>query len=494
MAGAGRGAAPVDLLLRDGRIAAIGPGLAAHDAAAGAQRVALDGRTVLRGLRDAHVHMAQWALTRRRLDLSGARSAAEAVALVTARLRDAPPPPGGVLVGTGFRDALWPDVPTAALLDAGARAAGPDGAPVVLMSGDLHAAWFSTPALALVGRAGHPTGLLREDEWMPFMNDLEHVPPHVLDEHVDEAARAAAARGVVGIVDMEIDDNLRAWTRRVAGGTDALRVAAAVWPDHLDGAVARGLATGDVLPGTGGLVSMGPLKVISDGSLNTRTAYCHDPYPGLEGAAGAHGLLTVPVGRLAALMAAATRHGIACAIHAIGDHANTLVLDAFEATGARGSVEHAQLLLEADAERIARLGLTASVQPEHAMDDRDVADHHWAGRTGRAFALATLRRAGARLALGSDAPVAPLDPWQGIAAAVHRARDGREPWHPEQAIGLADALDASTDGRAEPRRGDVADLAVVDVDPFAADAATLRAMPVAGTLLAGRWTWCTLDR
>ncbi|WP_298459351.1 amidohydrolase [uncultured Cellulomonas sp.] len=504
---------PVDVLVREGRIAAIGPRLAASGRTAGVDRIAMDGRTVLRGLRDAHVHMTQWALTRRRLDLSSARSVADAVALVVQRLAAEPlgdgplaaerlaaeplgdgPDRSPVLVGMGFRDGLWPDGPTAARLDEGLRAAGHGSAPVFLLSGDLHSAWLSTPALRRLGRGDHPTGLLREDEWMPLMNRLEHVPAQRGDAFVDEAARAAAARGVTELVDLEIDDNLRSWRRRVAAGTDVLRVAVGVWPDHLDGAIARGLSTGDVVPGTGGLVTMGPLKVITDGSLNTRTAFCHDPYPGLDGTGEARGRLVVAGEDLARLMATAHRHGIASAIHAIGDAANTLVLDAFEATGARGSVEHAQLLRDGDAERFARLGVVAGVQPEHAMDDRDVADRYWPGRTGRAFAVGTLLRAGATLAFGSDAPVAPLDPWRGVAAAVHRSRDGREPWHPEQRIGVADALDASTGGRATPRVGDRADLAVVDIDPVVADAATLRAMPVSGTLLAGRWTWCTLDR
>jgi predicted amidohydrolase YtcJ len=96
------------------------------------------------------------------------------------------------------------------------------------------------------------------------------------------------------------------------------------------------------------------------------------------------------------------------------------------------------------------------------------------------------------LTLGSDAPVAALDPWDAIAAAVSRARDGRAPWHPEQRIGLRTALAASTDGRGlYPTAGGPADLVVLDVDPLAVgdgDGDALREMPVAGTLLAGRWT------
>jgi predicted amidohydrolase YtcJ len=180
------------------------------------------------------------------------------------------------------------------------------------------------------------------------------------------------------------------------------------------------------------------------------------------------------------------------------DRANSLALQAFAATGAHGSIEHAQLIDRSDLARFAALGVTASVQPEHALDDRDVADHHWAGRTDRAFVLRSLLDAGARLAFGSDAPVAPLDPWVAIAAASARTRDDRPPWHPEQAITVAEAVAASTGAgavrgdRARIEVGAVADLAVLDSDPYTCSAAALRALPVAGTLLGGEWTHFTL--
>jgi predicted amidohydrolase YtcJ len=155
-------------------------------------------------------------------------------------------------------------------------------------------------------------------------------------------------------------------------------------------------------------------------------------------------------------------------------------------------VEHAQLLTWDDVVRFARLDVVASVQPEHAMDDRDVADHHWAGRTDRAFAFGALHRAGVKLALGSDAPVAPLDPWAAIDAAVWRTRDGREAWHAEQRIDVRAALASSVDGRPlDLRVGERADLAVLDEDPVALAGApgALRSMPVAATLVGGAWAF-----
>jgi predicted amidohydrolase YtcJ len=306
---------------------------------------------------------------------------------------------------------------------------------------------------------------------------------------VAEAAARAAARGVVGVVDYEMRWNRDDWARRVGSGLRSLRVSFGIYTQHLDRAIAEGLRTGEVVAGTDGLITVGAYKVITDGSLNTRTAWCFDPYPGLAPDDHPYGLATVSYDELVPLMRRAHEAGIAPAVHAIGDRANARVLDAFEAVGCSGSIEHAQLLRREDVARFTELGIVASVQPEHAMDDRDVADRYWAGRTDRAFMLADLTAAGVELALGSDAPVAPLDPWVAISAAVGRARDGREPWHPEQAIEARAALAASTGGQgAVVRAGAPADLAVVELDPLAASADGLRMMPVAATLLAGRFT------
>lgn len=484
----------VDVRVADGRVLGVVPTGGATppaDATGPVEVVDLDGRWLVPGLWDAHTHMTQWALARRRLDVSAASSAAHAASLVGARLRHDEPPSGMTLVGAGFRDALWPDEPTAAVLDA---VTGP--VPVVLVSGDLHCGWFNTAAAERYGVAGSgpdggTPGLVREHAWFAVLDRIEEAPQDVADAWVAEAAAAAATRGVVGVVDFERSSATAAWQRRLAAGQRGLRVVASVWPENLDAAVADGLRSGDVLPGTDELVTVGPLKVIADGSLNTRTAWCHEPYRGLTGP-HARGVLNVPSDVLVPLLARASAAGLHGAIHAIGDAATSLVLDAFEATGARGSVEHAQLVSAPDVQRFAALGLTASVQPEHAMDDRDVADRHWAGRTDRAFPLRELHQAGVRLAFGSDAPVAPLDPWAAVAAAVERTRDDRPAWHPEQRLPVDVALAASTRGRTMVAEGDPADLAVLDADPLTTRGAALRSMPVSGTMLAGRWTHRTV--
>lgn len=427
------------------------------------------GRWVVPGLWDEHVHMSQWAQHRQRIDLSAATSAIDAAQLVA----DAPRPPGDLpIVGGGFRDGLWPDQPTAAMLDA-----AEERRPVVLVSADLHCAWLNTAALERFGFSQHPTGLLVEDDCFRVVRELDDVPDDVLDDWVRDAGEAAARRGVVGIVDLEMDWNVGDWQRRMSDGFDSLRVASGFYPPYLDRAIREGWSTGLALTE---LLEIGPFKIITDGSLNTRTAFCCDPYPD-----GGYGLLTVPTDELIGWLQIASAGGFAAAVHAIGDEANRLALDAFEATGAPGRIEHAQLLRPAEFARFAQLGIAASVQPEHAMDDRDVAERYWAGRTDRAYAYRSLADAGVRMAFGSDAPVAPLDPWVTIDAAVTRSRGGRPAWHPEQTVPVALALESSA--RTTIAVGERADLVLVDEDPLTSE--NLRTMPVAATLIAGRFTY-----
>ncbi|GAA4841356.1 amidohydrolase family protein [Garicola koreensis] len=468
-----------DLLVSGGGVAAIRP--AGQLSGAEAQESCdAEGRTVLPGLWDHHVHFTQWVIQQQRLDLSGADSADETLRLVASAAAQLSA--SQRLTGFGFRDGLWHQPPTLAALDAATGEV-----PTVLVSADLHCMWINSAAQRQFGAATDATGLLRETESFAVLQRLDAAAELTTADY-RRAADVAAARGVVGVVDFENDDNTALWPQRVAAGVDALRVEVSTWPDTLERVIDRGLKTGDGLDSQG-LITMGPLKVIVDGSLNTRTAWCWDPYPGLA-ADHPHrcGVEAVPIEELTRLLQRANGAGIGAAVHAIGDRANTEVIDTFAALGMTGRVEHAQLLRVEDVARFAPLGLEASVQPEHAMDDRDVADAYWPGRTDRAFALRSLHESGARLRLGSDAPVSALDPWAQIAAAVTRSRDGRAPWHPEQSIDVATALRASTRAGLDLREGGPADLILVDADPLTATGEQLRSMEVAATMLAGRFT------
>lgn len=470
---------PVDVSVRDGLVRGIEP-TGSTPPPADAEIIDGDGRFLIPGLWDEHIHATTWALTSKRVDLSRAASAREVADIVRGFVSDTAGP-DDTLVGVGFRDAVWPDEPSLAALD---EAGG--GRPVVLVSHDLHCVWVNSAAVAHFGVTVGLDGLLREDAAFDLTQALSALPESLISEWMIDAADGAAARGVVGIVDFEMRWNRDDWLRRFTSGFRSLRVEVGVYGEDLDLAIAEGLHTGAPLSEpSADLLRIGPLKVIIDGSLNTRTAYCVDPYPH-----GGHGVLTVSEAELEDLLTRAKAAGFTPAVHAIGDAANRVALDVFERVGVSGRVEHAQFLRPDDVARFGALGVTASVQPEHALDDRDAAELNWPGETQRAFPLRSLLDSGARLAFGSDAPVAPLDPWVTMSAATARARDDeREPWHVEQAITRLEALTASTRGRARVEVGDVADLVLVDADPLTAPDDVFRRMPVAATLLGGRFTF-----
>ena len=480
---------PVDLRLRDGVVQEVGTHLSAH---ADEEPLEADGRWVVPGLWDAHVHLQTWARSGVRLDVSGTAGPEQVVARVAAHLGGLPDD-GAPVLGYGQRTATWARTPTVAELDAvcGGRA-------VALVSGDGHAGWLSSRALERLGLAPR-TGQVEEAEWFEAYARLDELGPEAgAATALETAVAGAAALGVVGITDVEWERGPFVWPDRLRPGTDLLRVRTATYADGLDAVLAAGLRTGAPLEGTDGLVTMGPLKVIFDGSLNTRTAWCCAPYAG--SASTWTGMTNLSPEELTRLCRRAADGGLEVAVHAIGDAAVGAALDAVEASGARGSLEHVQLVADADLPRFAALGVRASVQPAHLLDDRDVTAAVWPDRQARSFALRSLLDAGADLRLGSDAPVARLDPWLAMAAAVHRSGDAREAWTPEQALTPAEALAASTDGRRTPAPGAPADLVLLDDDPLApaadaaAAAAALRTVRVAATLRGGRLTHDALGR
>lgn len=468
---------PVDLVIVDGVIADIAP---TGNLRPSGVVVEGEGGWLLPGLWDHHVHVLQWALAADRVPLGEVASARDAAAVMAAA-----PVGDGRRIGSGFRDGLWADAPSLALLDA---ATG--DVPTYLINADVHSVWMNSAAFRRERFAPVASGMLVEEDAFEISRRLNAVDAQTADDAVERMARAAAARGLVGLVDLDMTWNDEPWQRRAARGFDSLRVSYGTYPQHLDRAIAEGLRTGDrVRGGRDDLIRVGPLKAITDGSLGTRTAACAHPYPGDP---ANHGLLTVAPDDLVDMMTRATAAGLECAIHAIGDVANSHALDAYAVTGAVGTIEHAQLVAHADIPRFARLGVAASVQPEHALDDRDMTDAIWAGQSAQPYPLRALADSGANVRFGSDAPVAPLDPWAAMASGVFRTRDGREPWQAHQRVEIGTAIAASTAGGsttpAEIAPGAVADLVIVGVDPLTADERALRAMPVRTTLLAGRVT------
>ncbi len=476
-------AGPVDVLVEAGRVRDIDHDLPRPPAF---PEIDAEGRWLIPGLWDMHTHLRMWTAASGRLDLSGTTSADQAMARLRERLAVEP---GQPVIGYGHRPVTWPVQPSVALLDEVA----PD-VPVVLVSGDAHHGWLNSRALSALGLAPRDDVLV-EAEWYV-------VYPRIDELAGDEASRDAylrmerdaAAKGVVGVLELEYGERFDVWRDRMVDGVDLLRVRRGVYADELDAVIDAGLRTGDVLAGGSDhvedLLTMGPLKIISDGSLNTRTAWCEQPYADGSGS----GAPNQTPEELRGLMSRATEHGLHTAVHAIGDAACHDVLAAYEETGARGSIEHAQLMTRSDVAAMARLGVVASVQPAHLLDDRDITELIWPDRADRSFALRWMVDDGARLAMGSDAPVSPLDPWLAIAAAVHRSADDRPPWHPEQSLTPREALAASVDAQGAVHAGAPADLVLLDADPLddsgttEDQAARLRHMPVAATWVAGRLT------
>ena len=480
---------PVDLRIQGGVVTRIDAGLRPCH---GEETLDGGGALAIPGLWDQHVHTGQLAQAHARLDTSGAGSVGVILELVRAELaarRETVRDPAQALIGFGHRLVDFAIQPTVPALDEATGAV-----PTVLIGGDAHHAWLNSAALRALGLPPRD-GIVAEEEWFVLVPRLPELPG-VADAVATGAAmmqRQALQRGVVGLVDLEWGRPWETWPPRAP----RLRIRTGVYPEEL--AAAPG-PTGTVLDARG-LVTMGPLKVIVDGALGSHSAYTRDPYTDGHGYAG-RGVLSVGPDALQEALRQAKAQGLTAAVHAIGDAAAQVALDAIAAVGIDSRIEHAQMLTDEDIDRMAALGVTASVQPAHLLDDRDATEAVWPGHGTRAFRLRDLLEAGVPLALGSDAPVAPLDPWLAMAAAVHRSADERPAWHPEQQLQPRHALAASTDGVTSLQVGGVGDVVLLEGSPFAdvpvgadglmVDAAArdaaqrLRETEVLATVVAGR--------
>ena len=499
--------------IRAGRILAVGGEELRELAGSHTQVVELEGRCVLPGLTDSHVHLSWFALGLQQLDLTGVRSLEEMLDRVAERVRTTPA--GEWVLGRGWDQELWPEprFPTAADLD---RAAPHH--PVALTAKSGHALVANTAALARAditpetpdpegGRvvrdpSGQPTGLLLEEA----MELVRAAIPRPDAEAVAAALPAAFERawrvGLTGVHDM---DDLVAFEalQQLHGRWElGLRVVKYLPAEGLDHALGLHLRAGfgdDWL-------RIGGIKLFADGALGPRTAAMLAPY---EGEPDNLGILTIEREALEETARRAAAGGLPLAVHAIGDRANRMVLDVFAAVGAdtrsaptlRHRIEHVQLLHPDDLDRLARLGVVASMQPIHATQDAVMADRYWGERTATAYAWRSLLDVGTVLAFGSDCPVEDLNPFLGIHAAVTRARPdgygGPQGWHPEQRITVQEAVRAYTLGAAyavgmEDRLGSLspgkwADLVVLDRDIFTCDPTAIPETRVVGTMIGGEW-------
>ncbi len=501
-----------------GRIIALGGTDELAAAFPGFARVDLGGRAALPGLVDSHIHLAPYGISLRRVNLAGAHSLREATSAVAAAV--AREQPGSWILGRGWDKNIWPEdrFPSASDLDAVSP-----GTPVALSSKDGHLLWVNTAALRLAGvtsqtpdppggeiardRRGEPTGILKEESAKDLVwKVVPAADAQTIERGIHDAAAMLHQMGITAVhsfVGTEAYDGGTVFgvlQQLAARGELRLRVWATLALGELDAAAACGLRTGF---GSEWL-RLGPVKVFADGTLGSQTASMLEPFGGQPANTGiaVHGRED-----LTAIVRRAVAAGWWCAIHAIGDRANRWVLDAYEANdevsrrlGARHRIEHVQLLHPDDLPRLARLGVTASMQPLHATSDRDISDRYWGARSRTAYAWRSLRRAGTALAFGSDAPVETPDPWQGIYAAVTRRRPGesRAAWYPEEALTVEEAVRAYTVGAAwasgeETTRsalapGRLADFIVLDRDVMveaARDPDILLKVQVLATIIGG---------
>jgi predicted amidohydrolase YtcJ len=503
------------LALAGGRVAAIGAREAVERLAGPATgEIDLGGGCALPGLTDAHLHILGYALAREMLPAGDASSLAALGAMVAQAAAAAPE--GGWVVGKGWDHERWPEARMPDRRDLDAVAAG---RAVYLGRTCGHIAVVSSPALARAGVTrdtpdphggvidrdpeGEPTGVLREtaqalvDRLLPRPGGGE--PARLL-------ARALRECLALGITQVQTDDvgiagGLEAALdlfRSVAGqGGVPVRVTLMLPIDHVDLARREGIGTG----WGDEWLRVGHVKVFADGSLGGRTAALRAPY---SDAPETSGVLAQQPGELRATCARVQAAGSQLGIHAIGDRAAHLAIDAIAAAmaehprpDARHRLIHCQVTGDDTLRAIRAAGLVADIQPGFLASDAPwVTARIGPERAATSYAWGRLLSLGIPACGGSDAPIDPLDPLRGIASAVTRAGAPPELARPSDRLSVAQALGLYTHGAAaatfeEARRGTLApgmaaDVTVLDRDPFAVPPAELAGLRCRTTIVAGR--------
>jgi predicted amidohydrolase YtcJ/acetyl esterase/lipase len=477
------------ILVEGGGVAFVGDEHKARALAPAAKSVDLAGAVVVPGLTDAHGHLRGLGALLRALDLRGLGKE-EILARVKARAAAAAE--GEWIRGRGWDQNRWPvkTFPTAAEL----TAVSPRH-PVVLGRVDGHALWVNEAALLAAhvtretrdpdgGRIerlgdGRPAGVLVDNAMALVWNAIPEATPDELRRDYLAALESCARVGLTGVGDASgsSPEEIEILASLSSEKKMPIRVYATVGPRKLDEAIAKG-------PLQSGRLTVRALKLVADGALGSRGAALLADY---TDAAGNRGLDVTPPEEMERLAETALRGGFQVWTHAIGDRANRATLDAYEKALAavrpadpRPRIEHAQILAPPDAERFAKLGVIASVQPTHATSDMPWAESRVGPeRIKGAYAWRLLLKSGARLAGGSDFAVESENPLLGIYAAVTRQDLSGQPpdgWRKEEALTRAEALRLFTADNAwaefaEARRGRIApgfdaDFTVLDRDVF----------------------------
>jgi predicted amidohydrolase YtcJ len=483
----------------------------------------LEGRAVIPGLTDAHIHLEYYAFGLDKIDCETA-TRAECLRRVAERARSQPP--GTWILGHGWNQNVWPEgFGQAADLDAVAAEH-----PVYLTAKSLHAAWANSAALRLAGvnaatpdpqggrlgrdARGAPDGLLFESAMECVAAAIPEPDEAEAAEALLRAQRVLWSMGVTGAHDFDRRRCFAALQILHARGDLRLRVLKSIPLEALPHAAELGLRSGlgdDWL-------RIGGVKMFADGALGPQTAAM---LRGYEGDASERGMLLMDAEELFEHGRLAADNGLPIAVHAIGDRANHEVLDALEhlrkyeaAQNAKGKadsragrlkhrIEHVQVLHPDDVGRLAQLGVAASMQPIHATSDMLIADRFWGARAALSYAWKAQLDAGAVLAFGSDAPVENPNPFWGLHAAVTRRRadgsPGPDGWFPAQKLNLEQALRAFTQGPAylagwDDRLGRLApgyyaDLLWMDRDPFACEPDALHTLRPLATMVNGEWVY-----
>jgi predicted amidohydrolase YtcJ len=483
-----------------------------------AEVVNLGGRTVLPGFIDAHIHLLATAYRSHYIDATACTSEEEVAEQV--RQRAATTPAGQWIQGGRWYKGAWPGqhFPTKASLDA----AAPEH-PVALWSKDGHLLWVNSLALrradidastpnpangAILRDAdGEPTGILEEEEATNLVYTIIDKSDPVLTRHlVEQSLQDLLRAGITTIHDIEGRDALTLFQQLRAEDRLGVRVQM-ILPRHaLPELKALGLRAGF----GDDLLRLAGIKIFADGTLGSQTAAMLE---GFEGNPGNRGILALPEATMMETVSTAAELGLSIAIHAIGDRAVRVALNSIERAQQQLSdahqqstmahlryrVEHAQLIAPDDLERMRRLGVVASVQPFHAVADRDLAERYWGRRYKRAYAYRTMQAMGIPLALGSDAPVETFDPLRILYAAIERndsATPERPAWLPEQALPVVQALWGYTLGAAyaggeEHNKGSLTvgklgDAVVLREDLLTIEPAKIRENGVQATIVGGK--------